>query len=76
MLLAVPGLTFDGRTTSLLCSKSYVSVMLVTNLARFNATPPALIAHLLRQPMVRRQQHLRNMLLQHPNTPSDAKRRM
>jgi hypothetical protein len=76
VLLAVPGLTFDGRTTSLLCSKSYVSVMLVTNLARFNATPPALIAHLLRQPMVRRQQHLRNMLLQHPNTPSDAKRRM
>jgi hypothetical protein len=75
ILLAVPGLTFDGRTTSMLCSKSYVSVMLVTNLARFTATPPVLIAHLLRQPLVRRQQHLRNMLLQHPNTPSDAKRR-
>ena len=76
VLLAVPGLTFDGRTTSMLCSKSYVSVMLVTNLARFTATPPALIAHLLRQPLVKRQPHLRNMLLQHPNTPSDAKRRM
>ncbi len=75
VLMAMAGLTFDSRTTSILCSRTYASIMLVQNLARFSATPPQLIAHLLRQPMVKRQVHLRNQLLQHPNTPADAKRR-
>ena len=75
VLAAMAGLTFDSRTTAILCSRTYASIMLVQNLARFPATPPQLIGHLLRQPMVKRQQHLRNQLLQHPNTPADAKRR-
>ena len=33
------------------------------------------IACLLRQPLVKRQVHLKNQILQHPNTPADAKRR-
>jgi hypothetical protein len=76
VLLSMAGLTFDSRTTSLLCARSYVSVVLIQNLARFPATPPPLIGHLFRQPMVKRQQHLKNLLLQHPNTPSDLKRRL
>lgn len=75
VLALVPDLTFDGRTTQILCTKSFVSVMLIQSLARFSAAPPALLAHLLRQPMVKRQVHLKNQLLKHPNTPSDAKRR-
>lgn len=75
VLSAMTGLTFDSRTTSILCSRSYASIMLVQSLARFPATPPLLLAHLLRQPLVKRQAHLKNQLLQHPNTPSDAKRR-
>jgi hypothetical protein len=49
--------------------------MLIQSLARFPATPPQLIAHLLRQPLVKRQAHLKNQLLAHSNTPADAKRR-
>ncbi len=75
VLAAMVGLTFDSRTTSILCSRTYASIMLIQSLARFPATPPALIAHLLRQPLVKRQAHLKSQLLQHPNTPSDAKRR-
>lgn len=75
VLAALSGATFDSRMTSILCSKTYSSVPLVQNLARFPATPPALLAHLLRQPIVRRQAHIKQQLLQHPNTPADAKRR-
>ncbi len=75
VLALVPDLTFDGRTTQILCTKSFVSVMLIQSLSRFSAAPPALLAHLLRQPMVKRQVHLKNQILKHPNTPSDAKRK-
>jgi len=76
VLPALAGLTLDGRATSILCARSYTSALFVQNLARFGACPPQLLAHLLRQMVVRRQQHLKNMILQHPNTPMDAKRRM
>lgn len=76
VLAVLVGCTFDSRMTSILCSRTYASVMMVQNLARFPATPPALLAYLMRQPIVKRQQHLRNAILQHPNTPSEAKRRM
>jgi hypothetical protein len=75
ILIAMAGLTFDSRTTSILCSRTYASIMLIQSLARFPATPPQLIAHLLRQPLVKRQAHLKNQLLAHSNTPADAKRR-
>lgn len=75
ILLALTGITFDSRMTSILCARTYASIMLVQSLARFPATPPPLLGHLLRQPLVKRQPQLRNLLLQHPNTPSDAKRR-
>lgn len=73
-LLLLTGCTFDGRTTQILCSKSLVSTLLIGNLARFSATPPALLAKLLQNPVVRRQPQLRTLLLKHPNLPSDAKR--
>jgi hypothetical protein len=68
------GCTFDSRTTSLLTAKVYTSTILVQNLARFSACPPILLAHLLKQPFVKRQTHLKQLILQHPNTPGDAKR--
>jgi hypothetical protein len=76
VLVAMTGLTFDSRTTSILCSKTYASIMLIQSLARFSATPPQLISHLLRQPLVKRQAHLKNQLLHHANTPADVKRRV
>ena len=67
------GCTFDARMTALLCARPVASVMLVQSLARFSATPPQLLAHLLRQPMVRTNAALKRLVLQHPNVPADAR---
>jgi len=75
VLGALAGLPLDGKTTSLLCGKTYRSTLLIQNLARWSATPPLLIACLLKQDAVRRSPSLRTMLLRHPNTPSHAKQR-
>ncbi len=76
VLAVLTGLTLDGRATAILAARTYTSVLFVQNLARWGACPPVLLAHLLKQPLVRRQQHLRNMVLRHPNVPADAKRKM
>jgi hypothetical protein len=68
------GLQLDSKATTLLCARSIHSVMLVQSLCRFTATPPPLLAHLARQPLVKRQPNLRTMIMQHPNCPADLKR--
>jgi hypothetical protein len=69
------GCTFDSRTTQILCNLSTYSTLFIQNLARFSATPPMLIAKLLKSPSVQRQPQLRAMLVRHPNAGSEAKRR-
>jgi hypothetical protein len=61
------GLTLDGHTTALLCRRTYVSTLLIQNIARWSAAPPQLIAHLRRQDVVRRNPTLRQLLERHPN---------
>jgi hypothetical protein len=73
-LAVLIGMPVDGKTTSLLCGRTYRSPMLIQNIARWSAAPPALIAHLLRQEAVRRQPQLRTLLARHPNAPAEAKR--
>lgn len=73
-LAALIGMPVDGKTTSMLCGRTYRSPMLIQNIARWCAAPPALIAHLLKQEAVRRQPQLRMLLVRHPNAPADAKR--
>jgi hypothetical protein len=68
-LTALSGLSIDGKTTSLLCARSIGSTLFVQNLARWSAAPPALIAHLLRQELVKRSPMLRTLLERHPNAP-------
>lgn len=75
-LMALSGCNLDSKTTAMLCGRNIASVMLIQSFARFPATPPSLVAHILKQPMVKRQKHLRNMLIKHPNCPADAKRRL
>ncbi len=70
------GQPIDQKTAAMICSRTMTSVMLIQSLARFPGTPPSVLVHMLKQPMVKRQAHLKNMLLQHPNVPSEAKRRM
>ncbi len=63
------GLPVDSKTTSILCARTYASTTLVQNLARWTPAPPALIAHLLKQDLVRRSPTLRTLLMRHPNAP-------
>jgi hypothetical protein len=64
----------DGRTTALLCQRSYHSPLLILNLCRWSACPAQLLVHLWHQPSVRNQLQLRQALLRHPNLPSELKR--
>ena len=61
------GLAIDGHTTALLCRRTYVSTLLIQNIARWSAAPPQLIAHLRKQDAVRRNAQLKQMLERHPN---------
>ena len=70
------GCTFDGKTTQILCSRTYNSAIIIQNLARFSATPPALLAKVVQQPFVSRQPGLKQLLLRHPNMPGEIKRRV
>ena len=72
-LAGLSGLPIDGRTTALLCGRTFSSVLLIQNISNWAAAPPALIAHLLKQPLVMRQQQLRKKLELHPNAPSGAR---
>lgn len=72
-LQVLVGVTFDQKMTSLLCSRSYQSTLLVQSLARFPALPPVLITTLLKQPLVQRSMPLKKLLLQHKNCPSSMK---
>lgn len=73
-LAALSGLSLDGKAASLLCARPVTSVLLVENLARWPATPPQVIAHVLKQPMVLRMPPLRTLLKRHPNCPASEKR--
>jgi hypothetical protein len=67
------GLALDAKAAALLCRRPLHSTLLVRNLSRWPATPPQVLRHLARQPMVRRSPALRNAILRHPNAPSQLK---
>lgn len=73
-LIYMTGCAFDAKMTGILCGRPYNSVLFIQNLAKFSATPPALLAHLMKQPFVRKHAPLKKLLLQHPNMPGDVKR--
>jgi hypothetical protein len=73
VLAQLAGLPLDQKTAALLCGRTVSSGLLVQNLARWGATPPSVLAHLLKQAVVKHQPQLRTALLQHPNVPGAAK---
>jgi hypothetical protein len=73
-LILLVNCALDARTTQILTSKTSYTVLFIQNLARWSATPPALLTHLLKQPVVRMNVGLRKMVLKHPNVPSETKR--
>ena len=66
-LSSLLGATLDSHATALMCRRTYISTLLVQNLARWSAAPPQLIAHLRRQDVVKRNAALRQLLERHPN---------
>lgn len=73
-LILLVNCALDARTTQVLTAKTSYTVLFIQNLARWSATPPALLVHLLKQPLVRMNIGLRKMILKHPNVPSETKR--
>ena len=72
-LLALSGLSLDGKSAALLCARTFTSMLIVENLARWPATPPPVILHLLKQPLLRQMPQLKAMLKRHPNCPQSAR---
>jgi len=66
-LASLAGATLDSQATALMCRRTYISTLLIQNLARWSAAPPLLIAHLRRQDVVKRNAALRQLLERHPN---------
>ena len=75
-LVLLVNCALDARTTQMLTSKTSYTVLFIQNLARWSATPPALLTHLLKQPVVRQNIGLRKQLLKHRNIPSEVKRNL
>jgi hypothetical protein len=73
VLTQLTGLPLDQKTAALLCGRTFSSLLLVQNLARWSATPPTVLAHLLKQAVVKHQSQLRTLLLHHPNVPANAR---
>ncbi len=75
-LVILVQVALDARTTQILVGKTTFTILFIQNLARWSATPPQLLAHLLKQPVVRQNIGLRKMILKHPNVPKDIKRNL
>lgn len=75
-LVLLVNCALDSRTTQILTAKTSFTVLFIQNLARWSATPPQLLVHLLKQPVVRMNIGLKKMLLKHPNVPSETKRQL
>lgn len=73
-LALMTGCTFDAKTTQTICGRAINDVQMIQSFAKFPATPPAILAHLVKQPFVRKNPPLKRLLLSHPNMPGDVKR--
>jgi hypothetical protein len=71
---SLAGLPVDGKTAAQLCARPYGSTLFVQNISRWSACPPSLIAHLLKQEIVRRTPALKLALQRHPNAPAEPRR--
>lgn len=75
-LTLLVGQALDAKAAGLLRRRSLTSTLLLRNLARWPATPPPLLVHLMRQPQVKRNASLRNLVLRHPNATAELKREL
>lgn len=70
------GQSLDGKSAAKLCGRSAMSTMLIRNLCRWPSTPPPVLQHMARLPAVGRDRTLKQLLMKHPNLPSQIKRNL
>lgn len=73
-LVLLVNCALDARATQILCGRQSYTILFIQNVARWPASPPALLTHLLKQGVVRNNMGLRKMILKHPNVPMETKR--
>jgi len=73
LLAMLIGLALDQKSASIFCHRTVTSLLLVQNLARWAGTPPSVLAHLLKQAVVKNQPQVRMLIFKHPNLPSHAR---
>jgi hypothetical protein len=73
VLAHLVGLALDQKSAALVCHRTMTSLLLVQNLARWAGTPPSVLAHMLKQAVVKNQPQVKMLILRHPNLPSHAR---
>lgn len=74
VLNLVVGMALDGRSIAILVGRSAMSTLLIRNLAQWPTTPPPVLVHLMKLPQVQRDKPLQQVILRHPNLPSQYKK--
>ncbi len=74
ILMLVVGMALDGRSISMIVGRSAMGPMLIRNFAQWPTTPPPILAHMMKLPQVQRDKSLQQVLLRHPNLPTQFKR--
>ena len=75
-LTGLVGVALDGKSAALLSQRPIQSTLLVQNLVRWPSTPPPVLVHLSKQPVVLRSPPLKNSVLRHPNASAQVKRQL
>ena len=75
-LTGLVGVALDGKSAALLSQRPIQSTLLVQNLVRWPSTPPPVLVHLSKQPVVLRSPPLKNLVLRHPNASAQLKRQL
>lgn len=71
-LSALSGVPLDAKSVALLCKQTYASTLIVRNIASWGPAPPPLLAHLLKQTIVRQNSQLRQLIKRHANCPASV----
>lgn len=74
VLNLVVGMALDGRSISMIVGRSAMSPMLIRSFAQWPTTPPPILVHIMKLPQVQRDKALQQVVLRHPNLPSQYKR--
>jgi hypothetical protein len=74
VLALVVGIGLDGRTISMIVGRTAMSSMLARAFAQWPTTPPPILQAIYKLPQVQRDKSLMQVLLRHPNLPSQLKR--